>query len=308
MISRIVVPLDHSEASEAALPLAAHLAQRRGIPLTLVHVLEESPDMASFIGRGSGVDALLEIERGSHDYLQQLANDVASVEVETAVLRGEPAAGLVEYVEELDQPLIVMSSHGRTGFRRMVMGSVTAKIVHTAPAPVMVVRAGDEGSDVKVPAQIRRVLAPLDGSDFAEHALHATYELVTGADVAIHLVRVPETASYPATMYGAASYEAVETYMDAMQSEAERYLTAVADGLKQQHQGEVSWEVRQGAASIAILEAAQAFDADLIAMASHGRTGFRRFLMGSVAEQVLRDAHVPVLMVGPHDEEGEAAD
>jgi len=76
----------------------------------------------------------------------------------------------------------------------------------------------------------------------------------------------------------------------------------MAARLRERHPN-VSWEVREGAASAVILEVAREFDADLIAMASHGRTGFRRFLMGSVAEQVLRDAEVPVLVVGPKDDD-----
>jgi nucleotide-binding universal stress UspA family protein len=283
------------------LPLAVHLAERRGIPLTLVHVLDVPPDLASFMRAGSGVDALLEIERGTHRYLEQVAEGIAGVPVETAVLHGQPAAQLVEYLDTLEQPLVVMSSHGRSGFRRMALGSVTAQVVRAAHAPVMLVRVAEDGAGVEVPGRIRRVLVPLDGSDFSEHALRATYELVTSKDVAIHLLRVPEVAAYPATMYGAASYETIETYMDAVQTEAERYLTGIADELKREHEGEVTWEVRQGAPAIAILEAAREFNADLIAMASHGRTGFRRFLMGSVAEEVLRDAHLPVLIVGPHD-------
>jgi nucleotide-binding universal stress UspA family protein len=283
-----------------------HLAERRGIPLTLVHVLDIPPDLVSVMSPSSGIDAMLEIERGTHQYLERLAGPITGVQVETAVLHGRPASQLVEYLDGLEQPLVVMSSHGRGGFRRMVLGSVTAQVVRAAHAPVIVVPVGEDGPGVSVPSRIRRVLVPLDGSDFSEHALRAAYNLVRAKDVAIHLLRVPEVVSYPATMYGAASYETIETYMDAVQQEAERYLAGVAEQLKAQHEGGVTWEVRQGVPSIAILEAAREFNADLIAMASHGRTGFRRFLMGSVAEQVLRDTHVPVMMVGPHEGDGAA--
>ena len=305
MFSRIVVPLDHSDVSEAALPLATDLARRRGIPLALVHVLEMSPEFTAYVHGMSEVDALIELEEASQKYLNEIAAGIEGVEVSTIVLRGQPASRLVEYVDELHDSLIVMSSHGHSGFRRMVLGSVTARVIQASSAPVLVVRATDEGTDVKVPESIRKVVVPLDGSSFAEHSLHAVYELVTRKDIQIRLVRVPEIVAYPSTMYGAASYEGVEAYMSAMRTEAEEYLIQTADKLKER-QGEVSWEVRDGAASIAILEAARDFDADLIAMASHGRTGFRRFLMGSVAEQVLREAHVPVLIVGPKDEDAES--
>jgi nucleotide-binding universal stress UspA family protein len=302
MISRVIVPLDFSDVSEAALPLAAHLAQRRGVPMTLVHVIEMSPEFLAYSEGVSQVDALLELEEKGQEYLRRIADGISGVEVETVVLRGRPARQIVELVDEYTDPLIVMSSHGHSGFRRMVLGSVAARVVQTAGVPVMLVRATEEGSNIRVPSEVRRVVVPLDGSDFAEYALDATFNIVGGDDVEIRLVRVPEIAAYPATMYGAASYEAVDMYMEAMRTEAQTYLEEMAARLRERHPN-VSWEVREGAASAVILEVAREFDADLIAMASHGRTGFRRFLMGSVAEQVLRDAEVPVLVVGPKDDD-----
>jgi len=303
MVSRVVVPLDFSEVSEAALPLAVHLAQRRGIPMTLVHVIEMSPEFMAYSEGVSQVDALLKMEEYAEDYLRRTAGDLSGVQIETVVLRGRPARQIVEFVDGLsDDPLIVMSSHGHSGFRRMVVGSVAARVVQTASAPVMLVRGSEEGSSIKIPTEVRRVVVPLDGSDFAENALDAVSEILAGEEVAVRLVRVPEIAVYPATMYGAASYEAVDAYMEAMATEAQTYLNETAERLRERW-GDVSWEVREGVASAVILEVAREFDADLIAMASHGRTGFRRFLMGSVAEQVLREAEVPVLVVGPRDED-----
>jgi len=302
MFSRVIVPIDHSDVAEAAVPLAAHLAARRGIPLALVHVIEMSPEFTAYVHGDSEVDAMLEIEEASQKHLRRIAAGIEGVEVSTIVLRGRPAARLVEYVDALDGSLVVMSSHGRTGFRRMMLGSTTARVVQACTAPVIVVRVSDDGDGVEEPESIQKVLVPLDGSEFAEHALHAVYELVRRDDVMIRLLRVPEIVAYPSTMYGAASYEAVDAYMTAMQTESEEYLKGIAERL-QDRQGQVSWELRDGATSAAILEAANEFGADLIAMASHGRTGFRRFLLGSVAEQVLHESHVPVMLVGPHDVE-----
>jgi nucleotide-binding universal stress UspA family protein len=302
MFARVIVPIDHSDESKAAVPLAAHLAERRGIPLVLLHVIEMSPEFTAFVHGESQIDALLELETASQQQLNEIASAIDGVEVSTVVLRGRPATRIVEYVDDLDDSIIVMSSHGRTGFRRMMLGSATARVVHASGVPVIIVRVGDDDTDVEIPESIQKVLVPLDGSDFAEHALHAVYDLVRRDDVMVRLVRVPEIVAYPSTMYGVGSYEAVDAYMSAMQTEAEEYLTGMAERLKDR-QGEVSWELRDGASSAAILEAAKDFDADLIAMASHGRSGFRRFLLGSVAEQVLQEAHIPVMLVGPHEHE-----
>jgi nucleotide-binding universal stress UspA family protein len=302
MIARVIVPIDHSDISEVAVPLAAHLAKRRGIPLVLVHVIEMSPEFMSYLQGKSEVESLLTLEEASQKRLSRLAETVEGVEVSTIVLRGRPAARFVEYVDGLEDSLIVMSSHGHSGFRRMMVGSTTARVVHASTEPVIVVRVAEEDAEVEIPDSIQKVLVPLDGSVFAEHALEAVYELVSGDDVMVRLVRVPEVIAYPSTMYGAASYETVDAYMSAMQTESEEYLINMADHLSPKP-GQVSWEVRDGATSAAILEAALEFDADLIAMASHGRTGFRRFLLGSIAEQVLHNSPVPVMLVGPHDVE-----
>ncbi len=300
MFARVIVPIDHSDESETAVPLAAHLAKRRGIPLVLLHVIEMSPEFTAFVHGESQIDALLELEAASQKQLNEIASGIEGVEVSTVVLRGRPATRIVEYVDDLPDSVIVMTSHGRTGFRRMMLGSTTARVVHASGAPVIMIRAADDDSGVEIPASIQKVLVPLDGSDFAEHALHAVYDLVRRDDVMVRLVRIPEIVAYPSTMYGVGSYEAVDAYMSAMQTESEEYLIQMAEHLKDR-QGEVSWEVRDGSASAAILEAARDFDADLIAMASHGRSGFRRFLLGSVAEQVLHESHIPVMLVGPHD-------
>ncbi len=302
MFSRVIVPIDHSDVSEAAVPLAAHLAERRGIPLVLVHVIEMSPEFTAYVRGESEVDALLEIEQTSQSHLRRIAETVEGVDVSTIVLRGSPAAALVGYVDELPDSVIVMSSHGHSGFRRMVVGSTTARLVQASAVPVIVVRATDEDHDIEVPDSIQKVLVPLDGSDFAEHALHAAYDLIQRDDAQVRLVRVPEIAAYPSSMYGAASYEAIDAYMGAMQSGAQDYLKNMAAELEERP-GSVSWEVRDGQTSVAILEAAKDFDADMIVMSTHGRTGFRRFLLGSVAESVLKEAHMPVMMVGPHDDE-----
>lgn len=304
MIARIIVPLDHSDVSEAAVPVAAHLAQRRSIPVVLVHILEISHGFMTHLHRGSHVDALAELEDAAQKYLVGVAEGIEGVEVSTIVLQGQPASRLVEYAEELHDSVIVMSSHGRTGFDRLRTGSAVARVVQASPVPVIVVRPKGEDADIKIPEAIRKVLVPLDGSDFAEHALHSVYDFVKSDDLMVRLMRVSELAVYPTTMYGEASYEAVDLYMGAMQDECEAYLKGIAADYEGSP-GSVSWEVRDGTAGVAILEAAKDFDADLIAMSTNGRTGFRRFLMGSVAEQVLRESGIPVMMVGPHEVDGE---
>lgn len=289
-----------SDVSEAALPLARAVASNTGAPVVLVSVLEVPGDVASFLGGGSSVDELLDLEDAREKYLREIAQSFSGAAVETVVLRGSPAAEIVQYADELEDPLIVMCSHGHSGFRRLVAGSVMARVVHAAPCAVLVARAADAEQKARQVEQVDRVLVPLDGSEFAEQALRVAIDLFPEAE--LRLMRVPEMMTYPTTMYGGGGYETAALYMDAVQGEAEAYLKEKSAELKEQGRS-VTWEVRDGMTADAITAAATEHTADVIAMSSHGRTGFRRFVMGSVAERVLNEAPVPVLMVGPEDRE-----
>lgn len=302
MTSRIVVPLDMSDVSESAIPLARELATNRQLPVTLLSVVEMPSDFASFLGDESGYEEIVELESGCKHYLLEMTADFPGLTVDTVVVRGRPAEQIVRYVDSLDDPLLVMSSHGHSGFRRLMIGSDLARVIHGATCPVLVARAGDPEGTVRAPRSIERVLVPLDGSEFAEHALTATAHLTEGTDAELRLIRIPEMVAYTGMAEPAGGYQAAEMYAEASRTEAERYLKETADRLESAGR-KVSWEVRDGTTTEAIVEAAEASNADLIAMSTHGRTGFKRFVMGSVAERVLKEANLPVLMVGPEDDE-----
>lgn len=293
-----------SDASESSLPLAQTLARNRGLPVTLVTVMDVPAEFASWIRDQPAVDEMEEQESARRDYLRKIATLFGDGQVETLVLRGSPAAELVKYADSLDDPIIVMSSHGETGFRRMLVGSVLSRVVNGVSCPVLVVRAGEEESPAAPPSGFNKVLVPLDGSDFAEFALEVAEELFDGPDTEFHLIRVPEPIQYPGTPYGTASHQTIEMYLDAVRTEAEEYLERVAAGLRERGRT-VSWEVRDGMIAEAISTAVTKGGHEMIAMASHGRTGFRRFFLGSVAERVLRESEVPLLLVGPGEYEEE---
>lgn len=299
--SRIVVPLDMSDASEAAIPLAREVARNRGLPVTLLSVVELPADLASFLGERSGYDEILALQESCRLYLLEMSEQFEGIEVNQVVLRGNPASQIVRYVDDLEDPLVVMSSHGHTGFRRLVVGSVLMRVVQAVDCPVLVARLGASDRAEGFSGQVRRILVPLDGSEFAEHALHAATRLIEGVnDAELHLIRIPEMVNFGGAVDMTGGYEAIELYMDATRREAEEYLERMANDLSERGM-KTTWEVRDGLTSDAISEAASEWNADIIAIATHGRTGFRRFVMGSVAERVLRESPVPVLMVGPHD-------
>lgn len=299
--------LDTSEVAETALPLARALAQPGNLPVTLVSVIDLPVEFFAWVSDKSYVDELLERETERRTYLEGLTGQLEGLNVDVTVLRGHAANELVTFIEGLDDPLLVMTSHGRTGLRRLVVGSVVARVLHSVTCPVIVSRASHPDHPVEITSNITKVVVPLDGSRFAEHALMTAESLLSDPTVEFHLVRIPEQVYWQSSAYGVADYEAIEMYMDAAGEESKTYLGALADELTKRGRT-VTWEVRTGLIADVILETVKHTSANLVAMASHGRSGFTRFVMGSVAERVLHEAPVPVLMIGPQEAEAVEAE
>lgn len=303
MPSTIVVPLDESEVSETALPVAKAFATDSGAAVLLVSVVDVSTEFAAWLGDSSDAEDLQREQARTQEYLNGIASRFDGSDVQTVVRTGRPEVEILDVVDQAADPIIVMSSHGRSGFNRVLVGSVANRIVSGSHCPVVVVRASDDGEPVPDIRTIDTVLVPLDGSSFAEQALDVVQSTLSSKTLQIHLVRVPETVTWATSpgMTGAASYQMVETYMEASTEEAKAYLTEVANRLKERGHT-VNWEVRNGVIADEIAASADEHKVDLVVIATHGRTGFRRIVMGSVAERVLREASAPLMMVRPRDE------
>lgn len=293
MIQTIVVPLDRSEVAERALPVAQALARQLGADLHLISVLEVSPDYAEWLGEQAlGEEALgkpwRSVREDTEAYLASIANDMDASVVSTEVLIGaDPAVEIDWAVSEMDAALLVITSHGRSGIRRLILGSKTTRLVQLATYPLIVVPA--QCNVFGYPDAISRILLALDGSSFAEYAQKVTLDVFAADSISLHLMRVVDPV------------EAVDT--DIL-DRARDYLSRVAENLSTGGR-RVSWEVEVAFATdvanrIAVI--AHAMECDLISVATHGRTGFSRWYFGSVADGVLRTATKPVLVVHPSEE------
>lgn len=296
---RIVVPLDGSSLAEQALPHAEALAQLTHAPLHLVRVIDPT-HLAPLAGVALRRDAtalqlLLEDERiAARDYLERIERDLlARQQTVTVEYRQGPAAReLLAAAQSGD--LLVMATHGLGGLAHWFLGSVAEAVVRRAPVPVWLVRAGvDESGSL----MIRRLVVPLDGSPLAEEALPTAAALAKRLQVPVHLITVIElSATMPLELVAAAvSVSDFERTLTRLFAEAQTLLVAPSERL-QNDDIETSTEVRHGLQpGPTILEVTQ--PGDLIVMTSHGRTGLRRWILGSVAEAVIRRASVPVLLV-----------
>jgi nucleotide-binding universal stress UspA family protein len=297
----VIVPLDGSDEAEQVLPFAKTLAEKRGATLILISVVDVPAEFgawtsASAIGTSRELDVWV---ADREHYLETLKTRIDQPAAQVVVRIGTAAAEIKHVVAEYGNPLIAMTSHGRTGAKRLLLGSVANKLVHDSGCPVLVVRQG--AGDPADAENLRRVLVPLDGSEFGEAALKQTASIL-GDNLTIHLLRVAELPRIP-TM-GAydggvpLDYGLIDEYVDAVKDEAVSYLADLQNKL-QADGHTVTWEVVEGEVASAILNVARAQSVGTIAMSSHGRGGLSRIVFGSVAQQVLHEATRPLLLVRP---------
>ena len=209
-------------------------------------------------------------------------------EVEWRVWYQEPAPAIAEAASEGGAELIVMSTHGRGGLGRLLVGSVAEAVVRQAQVPVLLVR----GALAPRPAGLGRVLVPLDGSEQSETVLGVVGRLAGPLDLGVDLLHVIEPLSPSATAEIALHVDEITRLR---QKEADARLAQLRTGLEGRGL-RVRYAVRHGAVVDVIERYAAEESVGLIAMATHGRTGLPRLLFGSVAERCLRQARVPVLL------------
>ncbi len=262
---RVLVPLDGSPESESILPALMPLFRAGPVRVTLLEVVP--PDEA-----GAPV----------RDYLARLRRDLLleGVQAESRTEWGRPADEILYYSKESWCDLVAMTTHGRTGLRRVFLGSVAEQVVRRARVPVMVNRPWTRVGDWS------RMVLPLDGSERAESVVADAVRLAKPRHATVHVLGVAP----PAGMYGDQAAAAIGP-----QAVDRAYLEKVCDrfafegvmALAESREGPPGWEISKYAEELR---------AGLICMATHGRTGPARALVGSVTEDVLRSAPCPVFV------------
>jgi nucleotide-binding universal stress UspA family protein len=293
MYRSILVPLDGSPFGEHALPLALSLARRAGAHLHFAHV-----HMAPTPSLTEAADAELRAnERLYLDGLVQRLRAHWDVPITTILLDGPIAQALDEYAGACEADLIVMTTHGRGALTRFWLGSVADTLMRRVPMPVLLIRPQEQRLDITHEPVVHHILIPLDGSALAEQMLtHATAlgRLVEAEYTLLQAIE-PLFITYGAEQYVVA---ADDQAMEPLRERADAYLDRIAaqlraDGLRTQ----TATVIDQAAG--AILDYAQEHAVDLTALETHGRSGLARWLIGGVADKVIRGATVPVLLHRP---------
>lgn len=319
MFKRILVPLDGSERAERAIPLAARIARASDGTIIFLRVVLPHIATGKFAGRLTHEASQEELEEAasylSGDLSARYAGELAGIETEMEVVSGtsSPTIFSVALLENID--LIVMCSHGDTGLRRWVLGSVAQKAVRHSPVPILVLN--EHGVvDLKPEAgQSLRVLVALDGSSLSETAVEPAARLSAllsaPAQGALHLLRVVDIPPPHGKLRRQAHTDAMMG--EEARKEAEAYLSAVSQHLQE---GNLANLNIQGASSLVvssdvvgtIIKVAEDSSGewgeggcDLIALATHGRGGLPRLVMGSVTEHLLGSTRLPLLIVRSHE-------
>jgi nucleotide-binding universal stress UspA family protein len=290
MYRTIVVPLDGSPLGERALPYAKSLAHESGTQLILVQALQH-PEA----GRGGGYEY-----EAAQAYLGDLAWILTGegIAATTEVARGEAADVILRAARHRQADVIAMSTHGRSGLGRWLYGSVADAVLRRAETPVLLVPAACDQPWPKRPhaggKRGSKILVPLDGSELALEALEPAADLAAALGDDLLLLQVAEPPRYP---YGEAyAYMPYDPTADLVAGR--QYLEGVAAVLRAR-QLTVDVQTDAGAAAATIAQVAQEQGVDAIAMATHGRSGLARLVLGSVATGVLYQAHHPLLLVSP---------
>ncbi len=259
---RILVPFDFTDVSKAAFRHAGALAKGLKAAVDVVYVEETVPIMetAWFASRLE-----FRTRRKILAHLRSIIGDGPRLHVEA----GDPAAVLMRLARTLRPHLIVMGTHGRTGFDRVWLGSVTEAVVRNSPVPVLSVR--------RPAPQIQRVLSPVNFASYSEYGFLYAAAAAVGFGVpltALHVVADPTRCGNPELRMRSLELRLPEPVKSALKFEG---------------------EVRKGAPTEEILRAAK--DTDLVVLVAHRKSLLEDFVLGTTAERILRHCRAPVLSV-----------
>ena len=311
MYSRVLVPLDGSELSEVVFPYVKELAARLDIEVIMLHVrsLEEQDKESLY---QAYIEHKVEfVQRQMEDVRAEIGGELLLVRGENAA--GDPAEEILRYVDESEVDLVLMATHGRSGIRRFVMGSVAEKVLQASSVPVLLVPARVSRQIPYDKWPVSKIMVPLDGSELAESVLPHVETLAKQRsagllEVVLFIVCEPTVMpDYypPSARFGTPGGAVHVMPRDYAKAEAakqkiacEQYLIGVKNKLADSGIS-ARVEVRVGKPAEEIIDYVETNPFHIIVMSTYGRSGFGRWAYGSVAAKVLQKSPSPVFLVRP---------
>lgn len=328
MFTRIIVPFDGSKRAEAVLPFVRLLASACKSEVSLLQAVEfdENSLPVDYIGPMIEIkanEAREKLRERAHGYLSGIEDSFDGVQVGQVVSLEDPVAAITnESSKDFLNTLVAMSTHGRTGIGRLIVGSVTDRVLHGSSNPMLIVRPevdedqlereswrkGEAFSihierpdiptqDFDGAAEVKTLIVPLDGSETSEKSLETAIDLANRLKAKLLLIRVASS-----TMQMSMASEWPAGYPDiltAVEDASKGYLALKIEELKQQGIYNLDSLVLVGDAAANIVETAEHTPNSMIVMTSRGRAGLGRAILGSVADRVVATSTAPVLLVRP---------
>jgi nucleotide-binding universal stress UspA family protein len=280
-VLRVLLPYDGSPMSEAVVPYLGGL----GSPVvTLLRVISPKDETGARVGAKVDADTAGGRLRA------------AGFDVHVVVAEGDPAATIAAVAAERGAGLIAMTTHGRSGFDRLVLGSVAERLIRSSPVPVLAIRLEHAPALDERPAPLfERIVLPYDGSELAWRAIETLALLGAAAKGTLYLYGVVDTLGAAMTARTPADTAEVTYFRERvrrLKDEVDRAVSRARDlGF------DATGSVDVGLPAAKILDFAASLPATLVAMGTHGRSGFSRWALGSVTESVLRASdRIPLLI------------
>ena len=285
MFEQILFPTDGSDGAAFAFDHVLDLATRHDATVHVLNVADTTDGILQI--RDDDADAL---EREGERIVGEAADRARErgVDTVTEVLRGKPYREIVDYAETRGVDLVVMPTHGRRGLERFLLGSTSERVVRLAGVPVLTIRPDD---DARVTHPYREVLVPTDGSDCANQALTLGVDVADAEGAALHLLSAIAITALGVDVR-------TDIRMDLLAESAHELLEEAATFADDAGVDPVAKAVEYGPSiHRAILTYIDEHDVDLVVVGTHGRTGFDRYVLGSVTEYLVRTSPIPVLTV-----------
>jgi nucleotide-binding universal stress UspA family protein len=279
------------------LPYARLLATALQVPVELLHAID--PDIIAVLGHPRYVEREPSLEAIVKERQLRYLTKVESLFPEPLRVSGAVELGSAEELilakaRTVPNTLVVMATHGHSGLKRWLLGSIAEKVLRGATTPLLLIRATEEGSKSEVVA-LQTLIVPLDGSPLAESALPYAVELARTLDLAVVLVR-----AFSLPMSGYLAEEQAETGHaggDRMGKEAQAYLDEKTEQLRAQGVKKIATAAVDGPAADTIINLAREKPNSLVVMCTHGRSGVRKWMLGSVTERIAHHSHAPLLII-----------
>ncbi len=295
-LKNILFPTDFSRCADQALTHAVYLAEKYQAALHLLHVVtlyKDQPDVLSN-ELAETEDLIRKLEEKAEIQLNTVANAHGNDDMEIIVKQKRAisaAPAILEYSSKNGIDLIVMGTHGRRGIEHLLLGSASEEVVRLAECPVFTIRESEEIKPIKL---FEHILVPIDFSDHSKKALIYAKEIAESYNASIQILHVIEDTIHPA--FSLSGKSSIFDLVPGIETDCRRRIEKLIEetGVSKEKTGII---VKGGQAANDIIKFANENLSDLVVIATHGLTGIKHLLLGSVTEKVVRMASCPVFTV-----------